>query len=530
MNIFNNELINDIKQIFKTFESLIPRSNYTPFKNDDVIFLLSYCLICLKENNKIIDDSIGLNDKMTTILSNILKAEYNDYKNLIGNDILLNLFKTINDILNNYKINIICLFDHLLYFYFMLNNKDYIINSFINNLIIKELNIKSYDLICDLNVNAGLFLVEVSKYSKNLFGIEFSPSLFLLAKYNFILHNLNYSKIEYEFNIENNNYDIMKMELINSSYKINQQNFFDNIKMLKQNGIGACIMFKSYFTDDNKMSDFKEHLLNIITPLKIINYNSNNNSENALIIFMKKKYENELVTVINYDNEYVYENNIVIKIVNSVVNLDKMQLRYYDNWNYISLNKLEINYDFILQYKLYLTNKLNILLKYYIYNNKPIPSDLLTIFNNISFENHKIKLVKFQDVFKKLKPVNKINISMTYESPIKKYPLISNSVLNSDNIKYIDNYMFDVEDNEEILIICNIDGSCINIKGKFSISSYLINKYHSLAFILRDEYKYLDMNLLSFVIMQQIKNKYNFNSKYSIKNILNETIQILTID
>ena len=69
--------------------------------------------------------------------------------------------------------------------------------------MVSLLNIKQTDKVLDFCTGTGSFLLEAGKYSKHLYGCENDMDRYTLAKYSFILNDLDYTNLQYKscFNV-----------------------------------------------------------------------------------------------------------------------------------------------------------------------------------------------------------------------------------------------------------------------------------------------------------------------------------------
>ena len=269
----------------------------------------------------------GYNDKtFTNQFKFIQKSLKNKYLYDLINKIYIDVKKYGKDILNKFYSEF-CKYD---------KNDDSKIGVVLTphdiiELMIKELNIKKDDIILDFCTGTGSFLLEASKYSKNLIGCECNEERYALSKCNFILNDLDYSNLYYN-SCFNQNFPKVDKSIINppfscncpdenveenttnwKSYKEEQKFLLYQIQYLKENGLGACIIPRSNFSVSKNIDKFKKELLKHIEILKIINCNNKvfypvANVECCIIIYKRikslKEYKiSKNVKIINYTND-----------------------------------------------------------------------------------------------------------------------------------------------------------------------------------------------------------------------------------
>ena len=234
-------------------------------------------------------------------------------------------------------------------------------------IMVKELNIKQGESIMDCCTGTGSFLIEASKYTDNLIGCEKEDELYITAKSNFILHDLNTDKLYYN-NCFNQKFEMYDHIILNPPFsvhceddkKINDiygwRNFDEEQKFiiyqlqhLKENGTGCFIIPRSNFNNTNQTNDeFKKVLLDNCQILKIIDCNSNVFYPNANIqcticIFKKCKLNEKYKTeIINYlDDGYIVKNKIRYKKTEPKIKSYKLSLDFKDDWSFDELKYKE---------------------------------------------------------------------------------------------------------------------------------------------------------------------------------------------
>jgi len=497
------------------------------------------------------------NDDIFTSKFNFLKKSLNNkYLYNLINKISINIKKYGKDILNKFYSEF-CKYD---------KNDDSKIGVVLTphdiiELMTKELNIKKDDIILDFCLGTGSFLLEASKYSKNLIGCECNNERYVLSKCNFILNDLDYSNLYYN-SCFNQNFPKVDKSIINppfscncpdenveenttnwKSYKEEQKFLLYQIQCLKENGLGACIIPRSNFNNSiKKINDFKKELLKHIQIIKIINCNNKVfypiNVECAIIIYKRIKSLNEPkisknVKIIDYSNDgYEINKNIRYKIKEPKIIEQIRDLNYNDDWNFIK--NIDIPDKLNQMIKLYNTEYTNTLNK-----NDIIKEDDINI-NELNKTKYKLS-----DLFEIIK-VKSFITNKTNEGNI---PLYGATQLNNP-VKYINEYSIDTYNNEDILIK-RYGVFCINKtgdggagisfirKGKFAVNSTILcckmKLYITLTnagFISYQLHNILNrsnsLNLTKFNELEVylLDDDINFNVEFNIKQFINEDLEI----
>ena len=165
----------------------------------------------------------------------------------------------------------------------------------------------------DFCTGTGSFLIKGSKFTNSLYGCEIGDERYSLAKCNFILNNLNCSNLKYNscFNekYESNYFDV---SIINppfsnkcqdelnpnnktnwKSYTKEQRFIMYQVELLREGGIGCCIVPRNNFNNNIKANnEFKKNLMNYCQILEVITCNNkvfvpNANVECTILIFRK---------------------------------------------------------------------------------------------------------------------------------------------------------------------------------------------------------------------------------------------------
>ena len=551
-------------------------------KSQKTLFIASV-LICLKINENILSDyddscdSFLIADKMIDIISNyysdqlftinfyfIKKSMHNKHLyhifNTIKNDIklygkdILNQFYSefcISDRNNDGKLGIVLTPDDIVdlmvtksFDYYYQFNKDN-----------QHKDIK----LIDFCTGTGSFLIKGSKFTNSLYGCEIGDERYSLAKCNFILHDLDCNNLRYNscFNekYESNYFDVSiinppfsnkcKDELNPNnttnwkSYTKEQRFIMYQVELLKENGIGCCIVPRNNFNNNIKANnEFKKSLMNYCQILEVINCNSkvfvpNANVECTILIF--RKYNNEINinssnksnTLSNYQTKIIDYSDDGFKIKKNIRYYDhkatiKEQVRvlkFNDDWNY--QNSLNLITDDIL-IQMINTYNINYIHSFnkYIINKNLVNKER----NKITF-NEVIKITKLKE-WKEFKISDLMDLLPnrkligSKETPKGQYPLISTGQNNHGIIRYINNYEYDGENHK--YITCAMTGS--------SGSSF----YQPFKFMVTDRVRVLEIkkdidinpHLISLIMNYSLINKYSYTNGLTIDKILNEIVSI----
>ena len=339
-------------------------------------------LICLKIDKDILSDyEEGTNnyliaDKMISVIDNyyedktfsnmfsfIKKSIHNRHIYHIFNLLTVDIKKYGKDILNEFYSEF-CAWDR---------NNDALLGIVLTPDDIVDLMItKSFDYYYQFNNNkdiklidfctgTGSFLIKGSKYTNLLYGCECGDERYSLAKCNFILNNLDYSNLKYEscFNV-NYHSNYFDVSIINPPFSNRCQDEFNNndtigwrnydqeqkfimyqVELLRENGIGCCIVPRSNFNNNIKCTnDFKQVLLNNVQVLEIINCNSkvfvpNASVECAILIYRKIKVNDYQTKIIDYsDDGYKIKKGVRYYDHQPTTKEQFKVLKSTDDWNY----------------------------------------------------------------------------------------------------------------------------------------------------------------------------------------------------
>ena len=330
-------------------------------KSQKTLFIASV-LICLKINENILNDfddscdSYLIADKMIDIISNyysdqLFTINFYFIKKSMHNKHLYHIFNTIKNDIKKYGKDILnqfysefCIWDR--------NNDGKLGIVLTPDDIVDLMVTKTFDYyyqfnkdnqhkdikLIDFCTGTGSFLIKGSKFTNSLYGCEIGDERYSLAKCNFILHDLDHNNLRYNscFNekYESNYFDISiinppfsnkcKDELNPNnntnwkSYTKEQRFIMYQVELLKENGIGCCIVPRNNFNNNIKANnEFKKSLMNYCQILEVINCNSkvfipNANVECTILIF--RKYNNEInINSSNKSNDVL--NNYQTKII-----------------------------------------------------------------------------------------------------------------------------------------------------------------------------------------------------------------------
>ena len=552
-------------------------------KSQKTLFIASV-LICLKINENILNDyddscdSYLIADKMIDIISNyysdqLFTINFYFIKKSMHNKHLYHIFNTIKNDIKKYGKDILnqfysefCIWDR--------NNDGKLGIVLTPDDIVDLMVTKSFDYyyqfnkdnqhkdikLIDFCTGTGSFLIKGSKFTNSLYGCEIGDERYSLAKCNFILHDLDHNNLRYNscFNekYESNYFDISiinppfsnkcKDELNPNnktnwkSYTKEQRFIMYQVELLKENGIGCCIVPRNNFNNNIKATnEFKKSLMNYCQILEVINCNSkvfvpNANVECTILIF--RKYNNEEIinssnksnnAFNNYQTKIIDYSDDGFKIKKNIRYYDhkatiKEQLRilkFNDDWNY--QNSLNLITDDILiqMINTYNINYIHAFNKYIINKNLVNKERNKIIFNEL------IKITKLKE-WKEFKISDLMDLLPnrkligSKETPKGQYPLISTGQNNHGIIRYINNYEYDGENHK--YITCAMTGS--------SGSSF----YQPFKFMVTDRVRVLEIkkdidinpHLISLIMNYSLINKYSYTNGLTIDKILNETVSI----
>ncbi len=548
-------------------------------KSQKTLFIASV-LICLKINENILNDfddscdSYLIADKMIDIISNyysdqLFTINFYFIKKSMHNKHLYHIFNTIKNDIKKYGKDILnqfysefCIWDR--------NNDGKLGIVLTPDDIVDLMVTKTFDYyyqfnkdnqhkdikLIDFCTGTGSFLIKGSKFTNSLYGCEIGDERYSLAKCNFILHDLDHNNLRYNscFNekYESNYFDISiinppfsnkcKDELNPNnntnwkSYTKEQRFIMYQVELLKENGIGCCIVPRNNFNNNIKANnEFKKSLMNYCQILEVINCNSkvfipNANVECTILIF--RKYNNEInINSSNKSNDVLnnYQTKIIdysddgFKIKKNIRYYDhkatiKEQLRvlkFNDDWNYQnSLNSITddiliqmintYNINYVHAFNKYIINK-NLVNKE---RNKIIWNDFIKITKLKEWKEFKIwDLIELVNIKKRFKVNNS-------EKGI--YPLITRTSENNGITKFINDY--------------SIDFNCFTISPSGSVGYCFYHDYPVAVDGIIKVFKLKETNinphLIAMMITNNLINKYSYTNGLTIDKILNETVSI----
>ena len=418
------------------------------------------------------------------------------------------------------------------------------------SLMISELQIKENHSVLDFCTGTGSFLLESSKFTKNLIGCENNEERYALCKCNFILNGLDYSKLyfnscfaqkfdKYDRSIINppfstNSSDVGLVDLNETHWKeFNKEQKFllYQVQHLKIGGMGACIIPRSNFNNTMKKTiRFKSELLKHIVINKVINCNSKifisvASVECAIIIYTRIKSQDlpqvsKNVTIIDYTNDgYQIKKKLRIRVSEPNIKEQVRDLDYTSDFNY-QINLLEDYPDQDHIKILLIRHKINC--QYYermnILNNTNIDlTDYLSRLKQEIQEIQALNIVKYEylkvgDYFKIINIKKKFKICSSDEGI---YPLISSTSVNNGICKHINDYSY--------------DGECITVARNGSVG---VSFYHSCKIAITSDIIILQnivpVNYHIWVSMlnYSLPPKYSYSNKLSAIKLLNEIIPI----
>ena len=543
-------------------------------KSQKTLFIASV-LICLKINENILNDyddscdSFLIADKMIDIINNyyedpLFTINFHFIKKSLHNKHLYHIFSVIKndikcygkDILNQFYSEF-CIWDR--------NNDSKLGIVLTPDDIVDLMVTKAFDYyyqfngklinpsLIDFCTGTGSFLIKGSKFTNSLYGCEIGDERYSLAKCNFILNNLNCSNLKYNscFNekYESNYFDVSiinppfsnkcKDELNPNnttnwkSYTKEQRFIMYQVELLKENGIGCCIVPRNNFNNNIKANnEFKKNLMNYCQILEVITCNNkvfvpNANVECTILIF--RKYNNCEIDNLNNDKSNDYQTKIIdysddgFKIKKNIRYYDhkpviKEQLRILkpnDDWNYQNLLN-DITDKILIQMINEYNNNYNYALNKYIIN-KNIQHDE---YNNLVFktfiEFNKVyhwKLFRIGDLIELVNVKKRFKVDKS-EKGI--YPLITRTSKDNGITKFINDY--------------SIDFNCFTIAPSGSVGFCFYHEYFIGVDGIIKVFKLKEVNinphLIAMMITNNLINKYSYTNGLTIDKILNETVSI----
>ena len=549
-------------------------NSITLSKSQKTLFIASV-LICLKINENILNDyddscdSFLIADKMIDIINNyyedpLFTINFHFIKKSLHNKHLYHIFSVIKndikcygkDILNQFYSEF-CIWDR--------NNDSKLGIVLTPDDIVDLMVTKAFDYyyqfngklinpsLIDFCTGTGSFLIKGSKFTDSLYGCEIGDERYSLAKCNFILNNLNCSNLKYNscFNekYESNYFDISiinppfsnkcKDELNTNnktnwkSYTKEQRFIMYQVELLREGGIGCCIVPRNNFNNNIKANnEFKKNLMNYCQILEVITCNNkvfvpNANVECTILIF--RKYNNCEIDNLNNDKSNDYQTKIIdysddgFKIKKNIRYYDhkpviKEQLKILkpnDDWNYQNLLN-DITDKILIQMINEYNNNYNYALNKYIIN-KNIQHDE---YNNLVFktfiEFNKVyhwKLFRIGDLIELVNVKKRFKVD---ESEKGIYPLITRTSKDNGITKFINDY--------------SIDFNCFTIAPSGSVGYCFYHEYFigvdGIIKVFKLKETNINPHLIAMMITNNLINKYSYTNGLTIDKILNETVSI----
>ena len=543
-------------------------------KSQKTLFIASV-LICLKINENILNDyddscdSYLIADKMIDIINNyyedpLFTINFHFIKKSLHNKHLYHIFSVIKndikcygkDILNQFYSEF-CIWDR--------NNDSKLGIVLTPDDIVDLMVTKTFDYyyqfngkiinpsLIDFCTGTGSFLIKGSKFTNSLYGCEIGDERYSLAKCNFILHDLDCNNLRYNscFNekYESNYFDV---SIINppfsnkcqdelnpnnktnwKSYTKEQRFIMYQVELLREGGIGCCIVPRNNFNNNIKANnEFKKKLMNYCQILEVITCNNkvfvpNANVECTILIF--RKYNNCEIDNLNNDKSNDYQTKIIdysddgFKIKKNIRYYDhkpviKEQLRILkpnDDWNYQNLLN-DITDKILIQMINEYNNNYNYALNKYIIN-KNIQHDE---YNNLVFKTFiKFNKVYHWKLFRIGDLIELVNVKKRFkvdESEKGIYPLITRTSKDNGITKFINDY--------------SIDFNCFTIAPSGSVGYCFYHEYFISVDGIIKVFKLKDINinphLIAMIITHNLTNKYSYTNGLTIDKILNEIVNI----
>ena len=402
--------------------------------------------------------------------------------------------------------------------------------------------------VIDFCTGTGSFLIKCSKFTNSLYGCECGDERYSLCKCNFILNdldvknlsygscfNINYQSDYFDISIINPPFNNKCKDELNINNKTNwkslskeQRFIMYQVELLRENGIGCCIVPRSNFNNTIKsVNEFKEKLMNYCQILEVINCNSkvfvpNANVECTILIFRKYNQiknqsistKNNQTKIIDYsDDGYKVKKNIRLFDHKPVIREQFKVLKSTDDWNYYNqfniiqdniLNQMinEYNNDYNYSFNKYLINK-NLHCKE---NNKMIFEEFIKYSKVTNW-----KVIRINEYFETVK-VKSLKINECCDGI---YPLISSCSGNNGICKYINKY--------------SIEGEFISVARNGSVgSSFYQNGQISITtdIILLKPLKDINLHLVAMILNNYLPSRYSYSNKLSNDKLMNEIINI----
>ena len=543
-------------------------NSITLSKSQKTLFIASV-LLCLKIDDKILDgydestNSFLIADRMIDIITtyyddSLFSNMFYFIKKSIHNKHLYHVFSVIKndiklygkDILNQFYSDF-CVWDR--------NNDGKMGIVLTPDDIVDLMVTKSFDYyyqfnkepnpkVIDFCTGTGSFLIKCSKFTNSLYGCECGDERYSLCKCNFILNdldvknlsygscfNINYQSDYFDISIINPPFNNKCKDELNNNNKTNwkslskeQRFIMYQVELLKENGIGCCIVPRSNFNNTIKsVNEFKEKLMNYCQILEVINCNSkvfvpNANVECTILIFRKYNQiknqsistKNNQTKIIDYsDDGYKVKKNIRLFDHKPIIREQFKVLKSTDDWNYYNqfniiqndiLNQMinEYNNDYNYSFNKYLINK-NLHCKEH---NKMMFEEFIKYSKITNW-----KVIRINEYFETVK-VKSLKINECCDGI---YPLISSCSGNNGICKYINKYL--------------IEGEFISVARNGSVgSSFYQNGQISITtdIILLKPLKDINLHLVAMILNNYLPSRYSYSNKLSNDKLMNEIINI----
>ncbi len=538
-------------------------NSITLSKSQKTLFIASV-LLCLKIDDKILDgydestNSFLIADRMIDIITtyyddSLFSNMFYFIKKSIHNKHLYHVFSVIKndiklygkDILNQFYSDF-CVWDR--------NNDGKMGIVLTPDDIVDLMVTKSFDYyyqfnkepnpkVIDFCTGTGSFLIKCSKFTNSLYGCECGDERYSLCKCNFILNdldvknlsygscfNINYQSDYFDISIINPPFNNKCKDELNTNNKTNwkslskeQRFIMYQVELLRENGIGCCIVPRSNFNNTIKsVNEFKEKLMNYCQILEVINCNSkvfvpNANVECTILIFRKynnKQLNNYQTKIIDYsDDGYKVKRNIRLFDHKPVIREQFKVLKSTDDWNYYNefniiqddilnqmINEYNISYNY--SFDKYLINK-NLHCKE---NNKMIYEEFIKYSKVTNW-----KVIRINEYFETVK-VKSLKINECCDGI---YPLISSCSGNNGICKYINKYL--------------VEGEFISVARNGSVgSSFYQNGQISITtdIILLKPLKDINLHLVAMILNNYLPSRYSYSNKLSKDKLMNEIINV----
>ena len=415
------------------------------------------------------------------------------------------------------------------------------------SLLIKELKednllkvpLKIYDPCCG---SAGLLIpfinnIDAELFKFSLYGTEINKKMYVLTKCNSIVNNLNI-KIDHNDCMKTDYENKFDLSIMNPPYTKKVSGYhcwefvINQMKHIKLNGIGCCIVPSGLFLDRKENENYKKEFLLYSIPLTIVELGKgvfkNVGVSTSILIYKKienlKLTENIQLKYFDFVNSnakyYKYIPHVGLKftkegleeIENIKLNKNLIvvsNINFKSSW--LSNNKLnnEDMYDKILIDSI----EKEIRYKYEIIIQKELKERIekLKIINELS-ENH----YKSSEIFSLVSKTKNLNYKSSDCSNEFSIPFVAASKNNNGIVGKVKDFEFEAsEENPLYTLIKNGDGAAGYIfkhTYNFSCSSSIL--------VLQSDYSFYNnsLNIISTIL----HSKYNFSNSLNIERFNNE--------